>query len=350
MRLEYKGLSPYPNSVEPALQFNFEARYDGFEALLSVEGVLLAADEKVLAPILTAIPGTRESSQLVGSIAARGSIKDNRIREGKGHLLSLWAPISQRALDYIEELRSKDPRREAKMKLRLTLRVVTSAAEVCHLNEIGPAGHPFESLRSEGLSLVTYKYNPNYSSERGNLWVISGRDSPVFLEFREFYQEIPVTIPSSNWMLDFAPYLGLGRFMVVELSLPRLEDIPKDAPSDFAERLSEAINALSEMEEKIKEGDWNEVGEKARPVIELLRDKDTICSILTKYGYPSEVAELFFKVLKKFFEYASKFHHKVDRDGRRLLPEIKAEKEDAYSIYYFSVGLVNVIVQKLRKT
>jgi hypothetical protein len=51
----------------------------------------------------------------------------------------------------------------------------------------------------------------------------------------------------------------------------------------------------------------------------------------------------------KFIGFASKFHHKLDKSKKKITPEIKASKEDAYLIYTLSMNIVNLISKKMQR-
>jgi hypothetical protein len=65
-----------------------------------------------------------------------------------------------------------------------------------------------------------------------------------------------------------------------------------------------------------------------------------------KNGYAREGADAFYKGITELFNFSSKFIHKVEKGGVKLLPEIKAQKEDAYMIYSLSASLLNLIARK----
>jgi len=69
---------------------------------------------------------------------------------------------------------------------------------------------------------------------------------------------------------------------------------------------------------------------------------------LLRDGYSEQAFEDLNKSIKELFNFSSKFHHKEDR-GKRIMPEIKASKEDAYLIYSLSMNLVNLISKKFQR-
>lgn len=348
MRIEVKEPKPLENSIEPAMQFPLILSYNNLEVPIALSGLLLAEDGKILAP-LSDTHKTGPATKDIGRIGAQGTGKDQGVQRESGQDMSLIATLSQRALDYIDGLRDKNTKGDVNLKLLLRVRILKSNAVIAPLHIRGPGeiGPPLrERLESlGGEALVTYGYKRDYAPEAGNLWVISGSNEPVFLTIADMEQEIPVTIYASNWIHDFAPQLGLGRFVLAELPIP----LPVTVRGKHSRRLDKAFEAVRKIEEKIKEGEWNEAIEKARPVAELLREKDMVKSILRKHGYHEEAANSLLGTITCLFDYSSKFLHKVDKDGTTIPPEIKAEKEDAYLTYAVSTALVNLLTQKARK-
>ncbi len=348
MKIELGEPKPTLDFVEPAIEFPLTISYDDFRSMLSLEGLLLDKEGKILSKLSESVESRKEP---VGKIAAYGTTHDRELKKEKEHIISLIALLSKGALNHIDDVRDKNPRRDVVFKLRLRVRTLVSRASISHLHGISSAETKppplSELLESKGIDfLIGYKHESDYSAPRTNLWLISGNSEPIFLEIRDEFQEIPVEIAASDWVQDFAPQLGLGRFVIAELPLPS----PVVVGEEFAEWLNEAIKALPEMEEKVKECEWNEVIEKSRPVSELLRHEGMINSILSKHGYTEEAASSLLNAIKGLYDYSSKFIHRVDKDGRTILPEIKAEKEDAYLIHSLSTSLVNLLTQKIRKS
>ncbi len=95
-------------------------------------------------------------------------------------------------------------------------------------------------------------------------------------------------------------------------------------------------------------GDWNGVIEDSRAVWELLRNKDEIKDLLMRDGYSEQAFIDLNESLRQLFNFSSKFHHKEDK-GKKIMPEIKASKEDAYLIYAISMTIVNLISKKMQR-
>lgn len=347
MKIKCSKLKPLSDFVEPAIEFPLKIKCNSFESLLSIEGTLLAEDGKILAGMSEKV---ENRGREIGKIGARGSGRDKDLEIENSVDIPLVALLSKGAINHIDDVRDRNRKNDVAFTLQLRVRSLDSRALIPPLHQVTPGaiGPPLrERLETMGQhSLITYKYERDYTPSEGNLWLISGEGAPIFLEIRDVPQQIPIEIAASDWVQDFVPQLGIGRFVIAELPLPS----PAAVGDEFAKRLNEAIKALSEMEEKVKEGEWNEVIEKSRPVFELLTtSKDMIKALLTEgKGYSEEATSALTAGVGSLFDYGSKFVKKTKKG--ELLPKINAEKEDAYLVYALSVNLVNLLTQKVRKS
>lgn len=335
--------------INPALKFDLKLKSNKFESLYGIDGLLIAEDGKILAQ-LTEFRGVKGGgTHYLGQMGARGSSKYRALQEGEQDI-SLLAILNKEALNYIDNVRDKNRKKNFVFDLRVVLKILNLTAELVPLFEVDPAKYGLSyQLRdippAEDERFLVYKYTSREPSRRSNQWIISG-NGPLLLDVREEFHTLRREIAASEWVSEFAPKLGMGKFILSELSLPGLVEVDKE----FAERLNKAIKALEEMERKIGEGEWDEVIEKSRPIYELLvNSKSEIESILQKHGHPQKAIDALKSGIGSFFNYSSKFVKARGEKGEPL-PEIKAEKEDAHLIYALSVSLLNLLTQKIRKS
>jgi len=349
MHIKEIRVEPVKESIEPVLKFNVTMEYTRLlEAPLSAEGVLLAEDNKVLVPI-RAYLSTIEPSKFI-ELGVR-----LRQQEQVTTVVSFMMTLSNKALDYIESIRDKNPKRDVVLILKLKVRSLNTRAILSSVKEMGMGLSKvvvpdirleIERIFRDAVAVCSH-YDPDYTPSRTTMWIISGDGGPVFLGLNEQEISTSVTIPSSYWTYDFAPYLGLGRYFVVEV--PQLEMAELIGGGEFATRVNEAIYALAKVEKRILEGEWNEVMEDVRPVHELLRHRTLIKDLLKRDGYTEEATEYLLNSIQNLFDCSSKFHHRVDQAGKKILPEIKASKEDAYLVYVTAAGLVNLLARKIKR-
>lgn len=349
MQIKEAKVEPVKDSIEPALKFNIILEYAKLtEAPLSAEGSLLAEDGKVLTHIGASLASIDPSK--VVELGVR-QIQQKQVTTA----ISFIVPLSNKALDHIESVRDKNPYKDVVLHLKFKIKFLRTTAVLSSIREIDEIGLPsFVTPEARSKIQKTYRnavpicslYDPKYTPSRTTMWVISGDGGPVFLTLNEQEVSTLVKIPSSYWMRDFAPYLGLGRYFVVEIPEPKLANLA--GGSEFATRVNKAIQALTKIQKRIKEGEWNEVMEDAREVHELLRHHALIKDTLKRDGYTDEAAEYLLNSIKSIFNLSSKFIHRVDQTGKKILPEIKASKEDAYLVYVTTAGLVNLLARKVK--
>ncbi len=221
--------------------------------------------------------------------------------------------------------------------------------------DIGVSGGIITQIEQQGNSLIAYKNKSDYYPAYNNMWILSGNGSPTFIQIKNNNFKDKVTIRSSDWIHDYCPVFQIGRFSVFEYLLPDYTE----GSGSIEEKLNESINAVKKMEENLIRGDWNGVIEDSRAVWELFKKEDEIKDLLKRDGYTEEaINDLCGHTDKNgykhsgyignLFNLSSKFHHKLDMN-KKLQPDIKASKEDAYLIYATAMTFVNLISKKMQR-
>lgn len=154
------------------------------------------------------------------------------------------------------------------------------------------------------------------------------------------------TVRSSDWIHDFSPVFGVGRFITVELPEPGQL---KTKVAGLGARLSRAIAALETMRHDIEEGEWSQCVEHSRAVFELLKDEPAIKAVVVQDGLSEEAGSDLLKSIRGLFDFASKFLKQLDRDTKGVNPVLKASKEDSYLVYAEAVCLVNLLARKIAR-
>jgi len=116
MEIEVK---PLENSVEPALIFTIKDHYQKWkEILIKMDGWLLDRDGKAI----TQLHEFKDPSAKVvkGELAASGTkIADDEFSKQITYETQMAALLNKKALEYIENLRGKNPKRDVILKLRI---------------------------------------------------------------------------------------------------------------------------------------------------------------------------------------------------------------------------------------
>lgn len=157
-------------------------------------------------------------------------------------------------------------------------------------------------------------------------------------------------IPQSIWIQEFAEYLGLGKYLLIEFSLASENDI-SSKQNNLIKRAHEIIN---DMHKELNDGRWEKVIEESRKIWELFRiprskkDKE-FEALFESNNYSSEGVQSLQQSLWNIHDYASKFIHTKDKSDNLSQP-VYARKEDAYFIYIWAVGFINMISEKVKNS
>lgn len=334
MRIDKIEVMPVKDSINPELLFEIEffvQRRD--EIPIEISGSIFSDENKKIANVHEVIHDPNRKIEL--------SARNNERYEEEKLTIKLLASLNHKVLDYIETLRTKNPKGDVILNLDIFVKTLNSRTNLSNLDLFdmkGTQGFP------EGSKGVYYRYQSKFSTSQTNMWILSGDGSPTFIEIKNNNFRNRVTIRSSDWIHDYCPVVQIGKFSVFEYLLPDYTE----GSGSIDERLNESINAIKKMEENLMRGEWNGVIEDSRAVWELLRNQDEVKDLLVRDGYTEQAFIDLNEGLKQLFNFSSKFHHKEDK-GKKIMPEIKASKEDAYLIYAMSMNIVNLISKKMQR-
>lgn len=338
MRIDKIEVKPVQESINPELMFEMEIFIRrGYEILLEITGGVFSDENKKLANIHEFIHETNNME-----LSARDQMNE---REEK-FTIKLIAPLNHKVLDYIETLRTQNKKGDVILTLDIFVKMLISKTSLSYMFMMDDAKFPYQlPEHSKDAKPVFYQYQRDgFSTRQTNMWILSGDGSPAFIEIRNNNLKNKVTISSSDWIHDYCPVFQIGRFSVFEYLLPEYVE----GSGSIEERLSGSIDAIKNMEYDMIRGEWTEVIQDSRVVWELLRNQDEIKDLLTRDGYTEPAVTDLNKSIKELFNYSSKFHHREDR-GKKIMPEIKASKEDAYLMYATSMAIVNLISKKMQR-
>lgn len=330
MEIKEIGPSPYEKSIFPSLSFGTvvsRIKYD--EAIIGVEGWLETDDGKTVAR-LDEILGEARSED----IAARYSRFDSGFKE-EAYRTTLIALLDKKALDYIERRRMEDKKGDVKLTLALNVKTVKSKAAISHLHDVAPASQtPLTTLDGQKrVTLIGYAWDQDFNSQQLNRWVLSGNSGAVFLSVNTQPLNKAITIPSSDWIHDYAPKLGLGEYFIVE--------IPKGI-----ETIREAWNYIRKAEECLRTWDTKGVYANCREAGTLL-DR-TVKERLKKDCF--DCKERWGRAYEKFNDFASLDLHLEDikKSLKYSLDKVKIGKADAEHILIVTQALVKYAEELLQ--
>lgn len=337
-----RTVEPATDSINPAILFEctIEVQRD-LEILLACEGSLWCDDKR----IGTASVEYEKSRHR--ALRPTLSSSNNDTLQATFHV-----PLTRHALSFLESYRDGQPSGDVELSLQcstrsLELKVAAHRELILDLKEQPPKdkfqvsetefGHDRMLLSSSSHELGTIK-----------TWTHSSG----------------CTISSSQWAQEFAPELGLGNFLLFEYpaltDFVSLKDTSEDAGDEGAslqERLMDATKSLQEVQDAIRRGEWDMVMIKVRDAAEVLKDNNRdekdfereIREVMAEDGLPKEGAKNITTSMRHLSHYLSKFDHRLERDGKTLMPRQKASKEDAYLAYTMGTAVVNLLTAKLKR-
>lgn len=163
------------------------------------------------------------------------------------------------------------------------------------------------------------------------------------------------TISHSDWIQKFAVNLGIGDFLLVELSLP----IFQNSNSEWYDDIQRSIDVLRRMKDDLLKCDWNDVIEQSRKFWEIFYGKDIksnaavqakrerLKNIFGSSNLSQDGFEALMTSINGMFDFTSKYHHSLDRT-HALNPVPNARKENAYFLFTSCVNFLKMIVTKLQ--
>jgi len=310
MDIKFQNITIDLQAISPTLTIglNLEFGYS-LEAPISIAGRLISADSKVLS-LLNEYQITSESN-----FGLKPLSKDERYRiwrEALNHsyYAQMTATLSPKAIDYIELIREKDHEKSVRFNMDF---------------------------------VVKYLDMPEVKPEI----------QPDFFRVNIKRAYLNTVIKQSDWVRDYSPFLGIGNFMLLELTIPDKQEVN----SDWKELYDRLTLRVTEMNEAIRVGDWQKAVDRGRQFSDNLKvgkgKEETQLSfhegmikLFEKERHSSEGIQKFLDGIRNFFDYNSKFIHDKDQKGN-LNPVLIAKREDAYFIYALSIGLLNLIGKKM---
>lgn len=336
MRISPK-VTAHPNtaSVSPEIMFELEVLYEQKREIpVSFFGEVYCQNRKVS----DLCEGVSTESNQPMALAARSDYNqsESTLR------LVLASALDDRTVSFLQSSREGSAKGDIDLKLSVMMRYIQSRMGLCNLI---PSSHVSaeHQLSSHGQQ-YDFALLSTADRQREGRSVFAGDGSSTLVDLVNQKMDLPVTIKSSDWVHDYSPAFGLGRYAVIEYPLPPMNT----TDGSLSERLNKAIESVACMRDSLVEGEWTDVMEKARPVGELLRNLDELKNLLMQDGFTDQAAEDMNTILKALFELTSKFHHKTTKDNR-LKPDMKPSKEDAHMMYAVAANVVNMIAQKQKR-
>jgi beta-galactosidase beta subunit len=246
--------------------------------------------------------------------------------------VEFFAPLSQIALQYIESQRKAAPH-DVTLEVEIWGQAIVPSGGGLYTES---RDLPSEQGR-RGASAITVA--PDQS--KGGSWLLLQDGHHGFLKSQAFQLNGYETVASSHWTQFFAPRLGLGTFMVVDLPVPLA---PEGVSLD--EGITMALRGLQAAQKELVAGDDDKVIAALRPAAEALRARlPELKKLLQDDGYPDDATSTYQTVVENTFTLCSKFLHNTDKQ-KNLRPEVHAKHEDVQFVFTQMTTMLNLLLKK----
>lgn len=323
--------------IHPSIYFEVELDYQKFhQAVFGVEGNLMTEDDVILGHMHEVY--LEKSSKEPQGLSARGTMMDNQLFRQEKYGVSLVVELDEKSINEIDRTRIKNRKQDVELKLELFWKVIECNAEVAHYFHFKPPQAQKIPIRtSSGTDkegeLIVWAYDHEFRSEYSNGWIISGSNGPTFLNIRTYREECQYCIPSSDWIHDFAPRLGLGRFLILEI------------PSE-GETIKETTSYLTKAEEAFMRWDTKGVFSHCREIGVLLDSH-----IKKIYGEDSfTYKERWGRAYERFNHWASLDLHQEDFKKKYPPSDVVTRRADAENLLMSTKVLIKYAQELMKET
>lgn len=295
-------------SIDPRFQFRVDFEYyENQEAPITFTGFLKSIDGKKIA----SIDCDYDNYTLYNNIGIPTVDRVKNIEVNRNNKLrysrNFSARVSKRSIDYLE-----------------TQRLTRASKNV---------------LLNLELEIITLKFD---NSEKRELKIDRSQATNQ------------IEIEQSAWLKKYSSKLGIGEFLIIEFSKQNIK-VNAKAKKNWADKLDRAQTRLGEMETLLSEGKWEKVMETSRKIwdtFKLYKEntklKEDFKDLFDKNNYSDSGLDDFVKSIWHIHDFASKFIHDNDKKGENLNPIPRPQKEDAYFMYLWTMGFVNLINEKVK--
>jgi len=281
-----------PHHLKPTLRVCVEILYTySQEMVLDIYGNL-CINGTILSPIKIDNYGENGEEKLVPAFPSevKTDINDTLIR------LKGYAELDKESIDFIEKSRSVDKNKNVNFSVSLTVsylenRALTSYVVGYKLDENDNKSifkkykqdiiqniksqymsTPYE-IQETDISFLLYTRPINgkdYRSKRDNLHLISGnydKGKGEYIAHNRITRSFPCTIKLSDWVNDYAPKLGIGEFLILEVPI-KFPDSNNKLEDNAETELKNALTLMSNAEKAFYNMDPPSVISNCRQAVE----------------------------------------------------------------------------------
>jgi hypothetical protein len=310
MEIKLQNITIDQQAINPTLTIGLYLEFGySLEAPISISGRLLSADNKVLS-LFNEYQINTDSNFGLRPLTKAERDKIWREKSNYSYYAQMTATLPLNAIEHIELVREKDHEKSVRFNMDF---------------------------------VVKYLEMPAIPQEQ----------TTDFLRVCVKRAYLNTAIKQSDWVKNYSPLLGIGNFMLLELTIPDSQKVGVE----WKELYDRLTLRVTEMNEAIRVGDWQKVIDRGRQFNDNLKlnkgksdghqkFREEMKKLFEKERHGPDGIQKFFDGIRNFFDYNSKFIHDKDQEGN-LNPILIPTREDAYFIYALSIGLLNLIGKKL---
>ena len=326
IKLQEHSLRPVKDSIMPALEFSVFSKIFNNQILIDATGNAYTENNKYISAL----------NRVDNILPDRFQVRIPKLNDKQDYTQSKFTvkfilPLNKELLDYIDNIRQKNSRKNVILNVKINL-IFLNFDLLLYRNA------------DKNVKDILPINNPNL------MMLICNSDS--CFEQNSIEENLQLTIKSSDWVQEFAPVLGLGNFLVVELPILNQEEvkISSDGFNDLCKKINDASGKLNNIKSLLIKGEWNRVVEDSRQIWEFLQKSgDTIIPQLISdtTGISNDKSKQIKEAIDKIYGYACELHHSID-NNHDIKPVYTGDKSDAYMMYTLLVSFVNLISYKLK--
>jgi hypothetical protein len=326
IKLQENSLRPVKDSIMPALEFSVVSQIVNNQILIDATGNAFTENNKYISAL------DRINNIWPDKFQLRiPRLNDNRDDNKQEYTVKFILTLNKELLDYIDNIRQKNSKKDVILNIKINL-IFLKFDLFLYRDVVGSAKDVLPVSNSNLMMLIC--------------------NSGSCFEQNSIEENLQLIIKSSDWVQEFAPVLGLGNFLVVELPILNQEEvkISSDAFSDLCKRINDASGKLNNIKSLLIKGEWNRVVEDSRKIWESLQKSgDTIIPqlISNTTGIETDKSKQIKEAIDRIYGYASDLHHSVG-SNHEIKPVFTGDKSDAYMMYTLLVSFINLISYKLK--
>lgn len=298
VKIVENSIIPYVESISPAIKLKVEEDALENALLLQINGYVLSDDWKYLSDLIQLSSNPMERKMRVVEVSEAQRHQSTRYE------FEFLFTLDSKSLDYIEDRRHKNPKKDVVLKFNL---VVALLHHTMKMGDYTPS--PLQGECQQIFSTIGKSFRAN-----ANLNMLIPNPSNEELFIHTVHQiTLSQTIGASAWETDFQAPLGIGKYVVVDLSeqqsVSLAEKTLTEVESTFKDRLSKAYRIVPKMEQQLKLGIIKTVMIESRELVELFKKDVTrfIKRILSESTHLEEKKTLSFtELISKLWEYSNK--------------------------------------------